>query len=222
MRSRRAPAAWLLGVVLCVVALIPASKAIAFTVNNTGGTATDILTLAVTDAEFTVTSDTCTGRPLASGGQCTFTVSFAPTGPAGVKQALVNAAQASGTLIATAQLKGTAVVGTGRLKLVMTPPTLDFGTTGVGTPVGSLRFTVTNTSSTTTGSLSVANEDSGSSVGGASQFTFTTTCSAALAPADSCQIDVTFAPTTAGTFAAVFTISDGTNSTYATVIGQSL
>jgi hypothetical protein len=201
---------------------IPASKTTTFTMQNTGGTATDVLTVAVTDAEFTVTSDLCTGLPLAANARCTFTLTFTPSGPAGVRQALVNAAQASGTPLASAQVTGTVVAATLLQKLSMTPPMLDFGTTTVGAPVGPTRFTVTSTSGTVTGPLAVAMNDSASSPGGASQFTFTTTCSAALPPADSCQIDVTFAPTTAGTSSAIFYVSDGTNSTYATVTGQAL
>jgi len=199
------------------------SKDLAFTLRNTGGTATERLTLSVTDDEFTLTSDLCTGLPLAANAQCTFTVTFTPTEPFGVKQALVCVAQGGGAPAAISQLSGTAYLGTSPPKLLMTPPWLDFGTTAVGAPVGPMRFTVVNlSSSATTGPFSVIKNDSTSSAGGATQFTFSTTCSAALPPAGSCQIDVTFAPTTAGTSSAVFSASDGTNSAWAPVTGQAL
>ena len=202
--------------------IIGASKTITLAMQNNGGTATDTLTVSIADAEFVITSDTCTGQPLAGQGQCTFAVRFTPATPAGQKSSPVRVTQTGGVLIATAQLTGFAQPHPTPAPLSTSPPTLDFGTTGGGTPVGSMRLTVTNGGSTTTGPLSVVKNDSASSVGGAAQFTFTTTCSAALAPADSCQIDVTFAPTTAGTFAAIFTVSDAdvTHSTYGIAVGE--
>ena len=200
--------------------IIGASKTITLAMQNNGGTATDTLTVSIADAEFVITSDTCTGQPLAGQGQCTFAVRFTPAAPTGQKSSAVRVTQTGGVLIATAQVTGLAQPHPTPAPLSTSPPTLDFGTTGGGTPVGSMRLTVTNGGSTTTGPLSVVKNDSTSSAGGAAQFTFTTTCSAALAPADSCQIDVTFAPTTAGTFAAIFTVSDGTHGTYATAAGE--
>jgi hypothetical protein len=119
------------------------------------------------------------------------------------------------------------VQGTGKAvkvaALSMSPPTLDFGTIGVGTTAGPHVFTVTNNGGTATGMLNVTNLDSTSSVGGASQFTYVTTCSPALAPGATCFVAVTFAPTIAGSASATITVSDGTvSSPGGTVLGIAL
>jgi hypothetical protein len=51
-----------------------------FMVTNSGGASTTALTVALAGAtEFTLTNDACTGRSLAAGGQCGFSVVFTPT-----------------------------------------------------------------------------------------------------------------------------------------------
>ena len=203
---------------------IPAVKTTAFTMANNGGTATDIVALAASDPEFSIGSDLCSGRPLAAKAQCTFSVTFTPAGVNGLRQAMVNATQPSdGAILASAAVSGTVQIADTQPKLVFTPPTLDFGTTGVGVSVGPKTFTVTNTGGTATGALSVVKNDSTSSVGGASQFTYTTTCTAALAPNASCQLVVTFAPTISRSASAVLTVSDNSvASAYGTVTGIAL
>lgn len=203
---------------------IPAVKTTAFTMTNNGGTATDIVALAASDAAFTVGSDLCSGRPLAAKGQCTFAVTFTPAGVAGLKQAMVNATQpADGAILASAAVTGTVVAAPTPPKLVFSPPTLDFGTTGVGVSVGPKVFTLTNEGGTPTGTLSVVKNDSTSSVGGASQFTYTTTCTGALAPAASCELVVTFSPTITRAASAVINVSDNNiASAFGTVTGIAL
>jgi hypothetical protein len=204
---------------------IPAVKTTAFTMTNNGGTATDIVALAASDATFVIASDLCSGRPLAAKGSCTFAVTFTPAGAAGLKQAMVNATQPSdGAILASAAVSGTVVAADSVAKLVFSPPTLDFGTTGVGVSVGPYTFTVTNTGGTATGALSVVKNDSTSSVGGASQFSYTSTCTGALAAGASCQLVVTFTPTIDRSASAVLTVSDnlGTASAYGTVTGIAL
>ena len=114
-----------------------------------------------------------------------------------------------------------------RRTLSITPPTLDFGTTGVGVPVGPKTFDrderrARNAHWATTVRDSV--KDSTSSVGGASQFgSYTTTCQAAPAPSATCQVVVTHTPTIAGSASAVFTVGDGVvSSPNGTVIGIAL
>jgi len=178
---------------------------------------------ASSDPEFTIGSDLCSGRPLAAKSRCTFNVTFTPAPPAGLKEAIVNATQTSdGAILASAAVSGTvALADCGVLRLAMTPTWLDFSTTGVGTPVGPSRLVVTNTGACASQALSVWMSDSTSSTGGASQFTYTSSCAAALAPAGSCQIDVTFAPTKVGSFAAVVNVSDnGVAWVLATVVGE--
>jgi hypothetical protein len=197
-----------------------AGTASTYTITNSGGTATGALLVAA-GPQFTIGSDLCSGLSLAAAKTCTFTITFSPTS-AGVQSAVLSASS-GGTTLATLQIQGTGVPATVPAALTMTPPTLDFGTIGVGTVSGTKTFTVTNTGATASGVLSVVKNDSTSSVGGASQFSYTTTCQAALDPAASCQIVVTFSPTIAGSASATITATDGTVSSPArTVVGIAL
>jgi hypothetical protein len=199
-----------------------ASAASTFTLTNSGGTTSDLVRVAVTDAQFTVGNDLCAGLPLAAGGTCTFAVTFAPTS-AGVKTTLL--AVSSGVpVVAQKQIQGTGVVAKAPT-LSLSPPTLDFGTIGVGTTAGPKAFTVTNTGDTATGVLNVVKTDSTSSVGGAAQFTYTSACAPALAPGATCTVSVTFAPTISGGASAIIRVSDGvvaTPSDAGTVLGIAL
>ena len=91
----------------------------------------------------------------------------------------------------------------------------------VGATAEPQTFTVTNNGGAATGALAVTKSDS--TVGGASQFTYTSTCVAALAPGAACLVAVTFAPTIARSASATFTVGDGTVSTTpGTVLGNAL
>lgn len=177
-----------------------------FTLTNSGGAATGVLTVATGDTAFVLGSDLCSGQPLSAGKTCTFTVTFAPKSE-GPKSAVLTVSSA-GTTLGTLQIQGT---GVRPAVLTMTPPTLDFPTTGVGGSSAAKSFTVTNTGGTATGALSVVRRDG--SVGGAAQFTFTSTCQAALAANATCLVYVTYAPNAAGAASATFAVGDGTIST---------
>jgi hypothetical protein len=198
--------------------LIGQNKAAAFTLANGDTFATDLIALATTDPQFAVGDDLCSGRPLATGDLCTFSVTFSPTS-AGVIQATLKATQTSdGAVLASAALSGTGLGG--HANLAVSPATLDFGTTAVGVPVGPLPFTVTNAGGSATGALAIIKTDGASSIGGASQFTIAgNTCTAALAPSASCQVAVTFAPTVVGSAAALITISDGVSVASGAAVG---
>ena len=192
--------------------------AAAFTITNKGGTATGALTVAAGDAEFAIGSDGCTGSALAAGATCTFSVTFTPTSPAA--KATVLTAASGATVLGTYQISGTGTAPPGLPAIGMLPPRLDFGSIGVGTVSAAQSFTITNTGGSATGTLTVANVAVG---GGASQFSYTTTCLAALAPAATCQVVVTYKPTVVGNASATFTVSDGTySSPDRTVAGTAL
>jgi hypothetical protein len=81
-----------------------------FTLANSGGSATGVLTGTVTGAAaFTITGDTCTGISLAAGGTCTVTVRFAPSSMA-AGTATLTAASVNPAVTATDVLTGTGVV----------------------------------------------------------------------------------------------------------------
>lgn len=199
-----------------------ATKTTNFTIKNTGGTASDAIVIGGGSTEFIVDAALCNNLPLAPNASCAFTVTFKPAS-AGAKTAAI-IATVNGVASATAQVTGTGKV-TGLPVLTVDPPTLDFGTIGVDTTKGPLSLTVKNTGGSATGVLSVVKKDSTSSVGGASQFTFTSPdCNGATLDAgESCTVAVTYSPTIIGSASAVLTISDGSvSSANGTVIGIAL
>lgn len=199
------------------------SAATTFTMTNSGGTPTAVLTVSSASTEFVVGNDLCSGNALAASASCTFAVTFTPSS-AGSKSANITALQAGGAAAAVAKVTGTATAPQAAL-LSMAPATLDFGTIGVGTTSAPKVFTVTNSGTGPSGTLSIVKKDSTSSTGGAAQFSYTTTCSAALAANASCQVVVTYAPTLQGNASATITVTDGTVSTpttAGTVVGSAL
>jgi Abnormal spindle-like microcephaly-assoc'd, ASPM-SPD-2-Hydin len=180
-----------------------------YTIRNNGGTASDLLTIGATDTQFAIGNDLCSGLALAGGKSCTFTVRFIPA-TVGLKTAVLTVSSGV-TVAAQKPIQGTGVAAENYPLLNMTPPTLNFGTIMVGTTAGPQTFTVTNSGGAATDVLAVTKLDS--SVGGASQFTYSSACAAALAPGATCFLAVTFAPTTVGSASATFTVGDGTVST---------
>ena len=90
------------------VAVGATSPAHDFTLTNPGATDSGILTLAVTDTQFVVTSDGCSNLPLASGKSCTFSMVFKPSAP-GATGATVSISS-PGTPSASMPIKGLGVV----------------------------------------------------------------------------------------------------------------
>jgi hypothetical protein len=84
--------------------------------------------------------------------------------------------------------------------------TLDFGGVVVNSASVTKTFTVTNSGANATGALEVVKADSTPSVGSGSQFSYTTTCSAGLAPGTTCTVGVTFAPLQKGAAMATITV----------------
>jgi len=174
--------------------------AAAFTVTNTGGTATGILATVITGStEFRVTTDGCQAMPLPAGAKCTISVSFAPASPG----------QKTGTLSVTATPGGTATaaltgVGLAPAGLGVAPSSFTFpaGTVAGNTSVAQ-SFTVTNSGGVASGvpTATLAGTDSG-------QFGITTNgCMAALGAGASCTILVVFKPTSAGAKSAMLSVT---------------
>ena len=190
-----------------------------YTITNNGGTASDLLTIGATDTQFAIGNDLCSGLALAGGKSCTFTVMFIPA-TVGSKTAVLTV-RSGVTVAAQKPIQATGVPAENYPVLNMAPPTLNFGTIMVGTTAGPQTFTVTNNGGAATGVLAVTKSDS--SVGGASQFTYSSACAVALSPGATCFLAVTFAPTTVGSASAIFTVADGTVSTpLGTVSGAAL
>jgi hypothetical protein len=205
-----------LGVVVAGSAGTPTS----YTITNSGQTASDPLTVAPEDSQLAIGSDLCMGTSLAPSKTCTFSLTFAPTS-LGIVTTLVDVFS-GGMVLASHQIRGSASPAP-YAAITMGPTALDFGSIGVGMVGATKTFTVINVGNATTGALSVVKYDDTSSVGGASQYRLTTTCSAALAPSLSCQVVVTFSPMIRGSAVATIAVGDGTISTPTrTVTGTAL
>lgn len=200
---------------LGVVAIGLSGTSAAYTVTNSGQTATGALVVIAESHQFTIGSDLCTGTSLAPAKTCTFAITFRPT-LTGIVTSLVDASS-GGVVLASLPVHGDGLtVPLGAIMLA--PEALDFGTISVGTVSAAKTFTVTNSGGDATRPLSVVENDGISSFGGAAQFSYASTCSAALAPTNSCQVVVTFQPTVVGSASATFMISDGTMSSPARTV----
>jgi hypothetical protein len=196
------------------------SSTVDFTLTNTGGVPTGTIshTFGGADAaEFSVTSSTCAGAPLAGGASCTITVRF-NAASAGAKTATLDVTD--GTLTASATLSANGVAPGA---IVIEPSTRDYGNSSIGVATGATTFTVRNTGGAATGVLTVA-------VAGTNPADFPIVaggdgCSGAtLAAMGTCTIAVQFNPTAAGARAATLRVQGtpgGTATSALTGTGES-
>jgi hypothetical protein len=186
-------------------------------IGSTGGPATVTVTntgdanLVITSAmigpngsdpmDFSLVSDLCSGATLAPNASCTVAVLYTPDHAMLDTGQLVFADNAANSP-QTVDLSGNGV---------FLPPSISvstnnvaFGTVQVGTTAGPDFITVTNTS-TNGANLVIGNI----TISGLPFAISSDSCvSATLAPGGSCQIGVTFSPTTTGVFSGTVTIND--------------
>ena len=176
------------------------SGILAVVVTNTGGATTSALTSMVSSAEFTVASDTCTGATLAPMSNCTIQMRFAPTSLGVKAESLTVSAGASNTFTV-------ALTGESLQEFTFSPTTHDFGAVPVGSTDNQV-FTITNTDGTGEATRIIDfTSDS-------AQFTVAP-ASCNLAPGNTCNLTVTFAPTgMPGARSATITLTDDTGATY--------
>jgi hypothetical protein len=164
------------------------SAAQSVTVTNSGAASLHFsgFTLTGTAAGDFSTGGTCsTASPLAVAGTCTVTVTFAPTATGARSATLTIASDASNgnaavTLSGTATPAPAPVVG-------LAPTSLAFGNQTSATTSAARNITLTNSGTAT---LTI------SSITAPAPFAISsTTCGASLAPAATCTVAVTFAPT---------------------------
>jgi len=96
--------------------------------------------------------------------------------------------------------------------LTLTPPSISFGNQTVNTTSGSQTVTLTNTGAATLSITSIALTGTD-----ASSFAQTNTCGATLAAGASCNIAITFAPTTVASFSAALAVTDNASGSPHTV-----
>jgi len=171
------------------------------TLENTGnfGEAFFIGVVAGGDAgSFELLSEHCTMHELAPGHTCSAQVRFHPLTPGALSAHLAFFGEGEGGVMV--QLEGEGLLGAASIA----PGSFDFGTQAANTRSASHVFTVTNAGSAPLGFDHV-------SIGGAEQDQFVVSgddCSGdLLAPAESCEVRVRFAPDSAGVKHAVLRVS---------------
>jgi hypothetical protein len=176
------------------------SQSLPVTLTNTGNGSLTISAIAAS-ADFAETN-TC-GATLASGKNCTISVTFAPT----------VSGSASGSVTVTDNAAGSpqsvSLSGTGTAPAVSFSPTsLSFGNQAVGTTSASQPVTLTNTGTATLTISGIV-----ASVG----FAQTNTCGASVAAAASCTINVTFTPSVSGSASGTVSVTDNASGSPQTV-----
>ncbi|MGI8771797.1 MAG: choice-of-anchor D domain-containing protein [Acidobacteriaceae bacterium] len=151
------------------------------TLTNTQSTAVTVTNIAAT-GQFAQTNN-CPGS-LPANGSCTISVTFAPTST-GTQTGSLSLNAGSSPL--QVNLSGTATSASGSVTL--TPASLSFPATNVGSTSAAQTATLSNTQST---AVSVAN------IAATGQFAQTNNCPGSLPANGSCAISVTFAPTSSG------------------------
>ena len=163
------------------------------TIANFGGSPLNLGTISASGG-FTETSN-CPGS-LAGGSNCAVTVSFAPSVTGSVSGQLYIADDSFN--LGTAQSLILTGLGTAPVASV-TPASVTFSSTVEGATSSAKTVTLSNTG---TGPMQVA------SLTVSGPFNQTNTCSASIAPAGSCTISITFAPTAVGSATGAVTIAD--------------
>lgn len=181
--------------------LVGSSAARVVTVTNGGPGNLSITGATVAGAnpgDFTITSNGCAGLALAPGASCTIGLSFAPAATSSRAATLTVADDGPGGP------HGVALGGTGITRgLTFSANSLAFGARQLGTTSGARTVTLSNTGTDVVAIDTIT-------VDGASNgdYLATSTCGATLAPAASCTISVTFAPTTIGARDATLRVAD--------------
>jgi len=167
-----------------------------FTFSNDGDAETGTLEVNVTGAaaQFTASSDTCSGTSLEPAQECTVDVAFTPTTVGARHAQLLLSGSPGGS--ASAQLSGS---GAEPAALKITPTGKSFGIAGEHTISPAQAFTITNTGALDSGSLSTA-------LAGADPGEFwkrTDGCDGvSLGSGQSCTMEVAFTPQSQGLKAA--------------------
>jgi len=173
------------------------STAPAVTLTNNQSIVLANISISLTGSSMFSQVNTC-GSSIPALGQCTITVTFAPTA-AGAQTGTVTITDSAGNSPQTISL-----TGTGQQPVVMSPTSLSFGNQTVGTTSPAKTITVGNNEKVTLTFTSVA-------ITGKNSGDFaiqTNTCSVVSAGAK-CTVTVTFTPTAKGNRSATLTLTDG-------------
>jgi hypothetical protein len=182
-----------------------ASNEIVFTVSNTGGAPTGVVTVNPNSTQFKLSSNGCLNKTLGINETCDVGVRFEPSTTGDFAAKLIATANPGGT--ASADLTG---AGT-------TPPTLvfffgstaetihAFGSSNVGVATTPVTLTLRNTSTVPTGMLATSLQ--GGNAGDFEIVAGSNTCAAPLPGAGQCTMSVLFKPTASGDRSAVLNVA---------------
>ena len=182
------------------------SAAKVVTLKNTGKGTLDInsggITISGTDkSSFLIKSTTC-GSTVAAAASCTISVEFKPAASGTLTAALQVADNAAGSP------QSVSLTGTGAATapvVSLTPKSLTFASTAVGSTTAAKVVTLKNTGTATldikSGGITISGTDK-------SSFTKTTTCAATVAAGASCTISVKFKPAASGALTATLDVAD--------------
>ncbi len=174
-----------------------AARSVGITNVNTGSATLDFNGITLSgSADFSISSTTC-GATLLPGRVCKVSITYAPT-IIGTESATLNIADNAPGSPQTVPISGTSVA-----QATVTPTSLSFPKTKVGTTSGAKNVTLRNNLPTT---LSAINYKA------TSPFAVSTsTCGTTLASRASCTVSVTFTPKVTGTSTGTLTITDSAN-----------
>jgi hypothetical protein len=179
------------------------STSLDINVGNTGGMTTGQLGIAlggVNAADFRITGDKCSIVTLAGGASCAVTVVYAPAAAVVAAEAatLTITDKGPGASVTTVPLTGTPMLPA---MLTITPATRDLGSVSPGSSSAEVLFTVTNTSATPSGALTVAVNSTYITIS-------SNTCAtkATLIQNDTCTIGLRLTPPTSASPQAISTL----------------
>ncbi len=181
------------------------SQPVTVTVTNTGS-ANLFVTGIVTSSDF-VESDNCTGAAIVQGASCAVQVRFQPAG-AGSRSGLLTVYGNVAGGQATAVLSGMA---TPPATIVLTPASLSFPATSLGSTSVAGNITVANTGGSAAAlQMPVISGDFRISAN---------SCGGSLAPQNSCTVSVVFAPAASGNRTGTLTLVDDAGTQVAALTG---
>ncbi len=181
------------------------SSPVTVTVTNTGNASLSVTSLTTT-GDF-VESDSCLASPIPQGASCTVQVRFQPT-VAGTRTGLLTVFGNIPGGQATAALSG---IATPPAAIVLTPTTLTFPATTLGSTSAVQNITIANTG----GSTAILQTPA---ITGDFQIS-ANTCGTSLPSQTSCTVSIVFAPTLSGPRTGTLTVVDSAGTQTATLAG---
>jgi hypothetical protein len=139
------------------------------------------------------------GSSVAAGGSCTINISFAPT-TTGTRTATLSVSDSASNSPQVVNLTGT---GTSGPTISLSTTSINFGNQADGTTSANSAITVTNTGNATVTFSSIAVTGTNST-----SFAESDNCLPTLTQGNSCTINVTFSPSTSGSYSAAVTLND--------------